>query len=247
MRIVSLFGSVCLAVALSLAWAMPGAQAQTELAARTSKTKPAPVVRSGGTHVYLLRGWLDVFSTGMDDLTVKLNRRGIQATAHGHADYMTLADKIAADYARGVRERVVIIGHSLGANAAIDMAARLGQRRIPVPLVITYDPTQVMQAPANVSRLVNFYQSNNGWGTRVAPGPGFRGTLNNIDLAREADLGHTGIDKSSRLHMQSISFIQGIGGGAKSKTATPEEAKPAAGEKSHSSTNDGDRRQTVSH
>lgn len=201
----------------------------------TRDTKPAPSRKqSGNVHVYLLRGWLDVFSTGMDDLTVKLNRRGIRATVHGHMDYYILAESIAKRYRDGEKENVVIIGHSLGANAAVQMAQRLGDHKIPVPLVITYDPTVVVYATPNVAHVVNFYQSNNGWGTRVASVQGFNGKLDNLDLAREAELGHTGIDKSNKLHMQTIAYIQSLGGGgsaARSRSSSArqgETAKPAA-------------------
>ena len=253
MRMVRVFGFLSLAFAASiLALGSPLAEAQRQVMSQPkpkqrtvfnnpalrssarSASRSAPIMAStGGTHVYLLRGWLDVFSTGMDDLTAKLNRRGIRASAHGHVEYHALADAIAARYRTGRGERVVIIGHSLGANAAVEMAARLGELKVPVPLVITYDPTVVEHAPANVSRLVNFYQSNNGWGNRVASGPGFRGSLSNIDLARDSNLDHVSIDKSNRLHIQSIGYIQSLGGGrqaaaAKPAPSTPSEAKEPA-------------------
>lgn len=178
-------------------------QAQATSTARSAAAAPP----AGGTHVYLLRGWLGVFSTGMDDLSVKVNRLGIRATVHGHMEYYSLAESIASRYRSGVRENVVIIGHSLGANAAIQMAARLGDHKVPVALVITYDPTVVEYVTGNVVRLVNFYQSNNGWGALVAQGPDFNGILNNIDLA-DADLSHVSIDKSNQLHLRSIEYIQ---------------------------------------
>jgi hypothetical protein len=37
-------------------------------------------------HVYLFRGLADVFSTGMDTLAEELNKRGVYATSHNHAD-----------------------------------------------------------------------------------------------------------------------------------------------------------------
>jgi len=233
MRYVRWFGFLSLALAgLTLAGTNVQAQSQTQVQSRNqtqaqlltrvmAPPKPAsksamPATQTGGIHVYLLRGWLDVFSTGMDDLTVKLNQRGIRASVHGHMDYYSLADSIANRYRAGRGERVVIIGHSLGANAAVEMAARLGELKINVPLVITYDPTITEHVPANVARLVNFYQSNNGWGGRVETGPGFRGQLSNIDLARDAGLDHVSIDKSNKLHMQSIGYIQSLGGRAAS-------------------------------
>ncbi|MCC6948061.1 MAG: lipase [Bradyrhizobiaceae bacterium] len=195
------------AVALSLAAGLSAAQAQS------SST------RNVGTHVYLLRGFMDIFSTGMDDLGVKLNRRGIRASVHGHAEYPTLVDDISDRYRRGIRENVVIIGHSLGANAAFSMAEDLGKRGISVPLIIAYDPTSPMTASANVARVVNFYSSTNGWGVAIGRGAGFRGSLSNVDLSRRGEMGHTDIDKSPALHAQSIGFIQSIGGGGNSRTS----------------------------
>jgi hypothetical protein len=63
--------------------------------------------------------------------------------------------------------------------------------------------------PKNVEHLVNFYQ-NNGFGKRLSPGPGFTGELNNIDLTADANLSHTTIDKSPRLHAQVIAKIVDI-------------------------------------
>jgi hypothetical protein len=36
------------------------------------------------THVYLLRGWFGVFSTGLDSLADELRNKGIKAEAVGH-------------------------------------------------------------------------------------------------------------------------------------------------------------------
>ena len=207
--------------ALILLAASSLAQAQTKTTAKSSGP------RAGGTHVYLLRGLFNVFSTGMDDLAEKLNRRGIRASVYNHTEHPGLAAEIAAQYRAGRGERIVIVGHSLGANDAIRMAALLGQYKINVPLVITYDPTASMLVSGNVSRVVNFYQSNNGWGARIAPGRGFHGSLSNIDLARDPDIGHASIDKSNKLHMQSIGYIGG-GRAAAPPASTPSKASSQA-------------------
>lgn len=164
-----------------------------------------------GVVVYVMRGWLDVFSTGMDDLADKMKRRGINAVAMSHSDHLAVAAEIIARHKQGIKERPVLIGHSLGANATASMAAELGKAGIHVPLIVMFDPTVVQKVPSNVGRAVNFYQSNNGWGVKVETGAGFKGKLENIDLAKE-ELGHTGIDKSPRLHLQSIGFVQGLRG-----------------------------------
>jgi hypothetical protein len=212
------------AALVAISFAAGTAVAQTDatpegrlVLAAAKKRTPAP--RYTGTHVYLLRGFMDVFSTGMNDLETKMARRGIRATVHNHSEYLGLAEAIGERHRRGIRENVVIIGHSLGANDAFQMAERLKDFGVTVPLIIAYDPTATMSVPSNVSRVVNFYSSTNGWGVSVARGPGFRGSLSNIDLSRRGEMGHTDIDKSPALHSQSIGYVLSIGG-SRSSTAT---------------------------
>jgi hypothetical protein len=200
---------------LGIAAAVLAVAAANPALAQKQKARAAPPnmeeTRAGVVHVYLLRGLINIFSTGMDDLAEKLHRRGIRASVYNHTQFYGLVQQIAARHKARRGERVVIVGHSLGANDAVRMAESLGAYKIQVPLVITYDPTVTVAVPANVSRLVNFYQSDNGWGTRVVPGRGFRGSLSNIDQ-RNSDFGHASIDKSSKLHSRSIAYIQAAGG-----------------------------------
>lgn len=191
---------------------------------------PAAAQRHGGTHVYLLRGFMDIFSTGMDDLGAKMSRRGIRASVHNHSEFQNLAASIIERHKKGIRENVVIIGHSLGGNDAFRMAEYLGAAKITVPLIIAFDPTASMAVPSNVSRVVNFYSSTNGWGVPIVRGPGFRGSLSNVDLARRGEMGHTDIDKSSALHSQSINYVLGVGGSRRS-TGTAATPKPDPREK----------------
>lgn len=178
------------------------------------------------THVYLLRGFMDIFSTGMDDLGAKLNRRGIEASVHNHSEFQTLAAGIIDRHRSGKRENVVIIGHSLGGNDAFRMAEYLGEAKIKVPLIIAFDPTASMSVPRNVSRAVNFYSSTNGWGVPIVRGPGFRGSLSNVDLSKRGEMGHTDIDKSPSLHSRSINYVLAIGGSGRSGTAATPKPVP---------------------
>lgn len=182
--------------------------AATSAAKLNAKSEP----KDRGVVVYVMRGWLDVFSTGMDDLSAKMKTRGINAIPMSHSDHLHVAAEIIARHKKGIKERPVLIGHSLGANATVSMAAELGKAGIHVPLIVMFDPTaEQLAVPSNVGRAVNFFQSNNGWGVRVGRGAGFKGKLENVDLYKE-ELGHTGIDKSPRLHLQSISFVQALRG-----------------------------------
>jgi pimeloyl-ACP methyl ester carboxylesterase len=157
-------------------------------------------------HVYLLRGLMNVFSLGMDELAAKIRAQGIIATVHNHADYEALADEAARNYKAGEEGPIIIIGHSLGADAAVYMANRLGALGVPVKLVVPFDPVDPTAAGGNIARVVNLYISD-GVGRSVTRGPGFHGVLENIDLTGRIDVGHISIDKSSRLHQQVLGYV----------------------------------------
>ena len=89
------------------------------------------------------------------------------------------------------------MGHSYGADAAIFMAEKIKTLGAPVALVVTFGPTgQILVAPSNVSQVINYYMGDK----VVAKGPGFRGTISNIDLNWVPDINHLNVEKSSRLH-----------------------------------------------
>jgi alpha-beta hydrolase superfamily lysophospholipase len=159
-------------------------------------------------HVYLLRGLMNIFSLGMDTLADELNRRGVYATVDNHADWQDLADSAAAKYKAGTEGPIIIIGHSLGADAAMEMAAYLGQRGVPVALVVPFDGTDSYAASANVGRVLNLSQHY--WMSR---GPGFHGSLVNVDLRNDPNIDHLTIDKSPRLHARVIAEVLAVAGG----------------------------------
>ncbi len=201
----------------------------------SNSTKPAAAA-SQRAHVYLLKGLADVFSSGMDALEAKLRRQGISAQVRSHAVIDTLAGELAQQYRAGARGPVVIVGHSLGADAAVDMARRLNEYKVPVALVITLGPLSSPRVPPNVARIVNYFQSNSAWHGQVVAGPGFHGSLANINLDRATDINHFNIDKIDRLHAATIARIRAVLGGARKPAtavaapgnATPGNASPAA-------------------
>jgi hypothetical protein len=158
-------------------------------------------------HVYLLRGLMNIFSLGMDTLADELNRRGVYATVDNHADWQELANSAAAKYKAGTEGPIIIIGHSLGADAAMEMAAYLGERGVPVALVVPFDGTDSYAASANVGRVVNLSQHY--WMSR---GPGFHGSLVNVDLRNDPNIDHLTIDKSPRLHARVITEVLAVAG-----------------------------------
>jgi thioesterase superfamily protein len=177
-------------------------------------------------HVYLLRGLMNIFSLGMDTLTEQLNRRGVYATVHGYGEWQTLADRAAADFKAGKEGPIILIGHSLGADAVMEMAAYLGRKGIPVALVVPFDGTQSFAASDNVARVLNLTQRDYAYMRR---GPGFHGTLVNLDVSSDPSIDHINIDKSPRLHARVVSEVLAIVGGHRAATPGGTAAAPAAG------------------
>ena len=171
---------------------------------------PSAASAASRAHVYLFRGLADIFSTGMDTLADEINKRGVYATSHSHTEWKTLADQAAADYKAGKEAPIILVGHSLGADAVMEMADYLGDKGVPVALVMPFDGTQSFPASANISRVVNFTQRDYAY---MRKGPGFRGTLVNIDLSSDPNIGHLNIDKSARLHARAITEILAVAAG----------------------------------
>ena len=169
-----------------------------------------PVWAGSRAHVYLFRGLADIFSTGMDVLTDELNKRGVYATSHSHTEWKALAEQAAASYKAGKEGPIILIGHSLGADAVMEMADYLGDKSVPVALVMPFDGTQSFSAPGNVARVINFTQRDYAY---MRKGAGFRGTLVNVDVSSDPDIGHLNIDKSPRLHARAISEVLAVAAG----------------------------------
>jgi hypothetical protein len=204
----------------------PAAAAPAEKqVASVQGAKPKSAKTGSGTGripVYLLRGFMNVFSLGMDDLAAKIQRRGIPAVVANHTEWQAIADDIAAKMKAGWSGPVVLIGHSYGADAVMVMSEYLGKKGVTVNLVVPFDGTGSYQASANVQRVFNIYQREFAKQTR---GPGFHGELTNYYVS-DPDIGHMSIDKAPRLH----NLVLGkLGGGGGTGTATaPKPASPAA-------------------
>jgi len=158
-------------------------------------------------HIYLLRGLAGIFSTGLDTLDEKLLQRGYASTVHSHDSYEALAAE-ATRFQKNGKGPIIIIGHSLGADAAIFMAEKMKSAGARVALVVTFGPTMNLVAPSNVLQVINYYTGN----TLVTKGPGFKGAISNINLNAAPDINHLNIEKSNRLQANVISKIQAIAG-----------------------------------
>jgi thioesterase domain-containing protein len=161
-------------------------------------------VAAGRGEVYLLRGFADVFSRGLDEMGAELNALGVSAHVQGHLGWRGVARRIIADTKQNGRMPVVLVGHSLGANAVISIAERLAKEGIAVDYMATFAATAPDPVPGNVRRAVNYYFATNGWGEPLVPGPGFSGSLRNRDFSNSETIGHFNIDKQRPLQAEVV-------------------------------------------
>ena len=158
--------------------------------------------------IYCIRGVFNVFSLGMDDICDKLRKMGLSASVHNHVVWASIADEAAANYKSGKARSIILIGHSAGASAVADIAARLGELGVPVKLAIELDCLWGTTASGHVEQFLNYYVAD-GAGKLAVKGPKFRGTLRNISLSKKyPDIGHLNIDKNSQVHSMVITHVR---------------------------------------
>ncbi len=182
--------------------------APPDAAKKTASHKSAArrTTAKDSAHVYLFRGLLNIFSLGMDELADKIRATGVAATVYNHTEWEEVAGQIAANYKNGNHGPVILIGHSLGADAVMFMAEKLGKYGVPVALVVPFDGTQTLVASSNVVRVLNLTQRDYAY---VRRGFGFHGELKNVDVSGEG-VDHINIDKSPRLHAMVLSNIAAV-------------------------------------
>jgi len=158
-------------------------------------------------HVYLMRGVLNVFSLGMDQIATRLEERGIATTVTNYLFWSSVADDAAAAYKSRKVRTIILVGHSSGATVLPDMVDRLTRLGAPVKLAIGLDSVFQTTLSGKVGRYINFYIGN-GAGTRVARGRNLQGQLSNVDVENTpGGVGHITIDKNEIIQQKVISAI----------------------------------------
>jgi alpha-beta hydrolase superfamily lysophospholipase len=170
-------------------------------------------------HVFLMRGFANVFSIGMDQIGARLQRMGINATVENYLAWDAIVNEAAAEYRSGRVQNIIIVGHSSGATAVTAVAARLGELGVPVKLAVALDPTTRVFAAGRVERYLNFYAPG-GMGTIVDKGRDFTGTLQNISTAGYPGVGHFNIDKDPRVQDRVIKEISAAARGPAPRAAS---------------------------
>jgi alpha-beta hydrolase superfamily lysophospholipase len=109
------------------------------------------------------------FYGGLDVLARKLAGEGVSTSVHPQGSFLrpygevgAITDAALAEARKGARP--ILIGHSMGADAALKVAVRLDAVGVAVPLVVCFDPTSFRllfgapPVPGNVARALCFYR-----------------------------------------------------------------------------------------
>jgi hypothetical protein len=209
------------AIAIAIALLFP-------IGANTARAVTQPASGASTAHVYLLRGVLNIFSLGLDDIAIKLKAQGIPVTVANFASWSSLAEEAAAQYKSGRLKTIILVGHSSGATALPDMVAKLDQLGVPVKLAIGLDSVFRTSLSGRVGRYVNFYIGN-GAGTPVEKSKQFQGTLENVNVQSVPGVGHMSIDKNEVMQRKVISEIDAAVFGRSVTTSTAQKLQqPAA-------------------
>jgi pimeloyl-ACP methyl ester carboxylesterase len=173
-------------------------------------------------NVYLLRGFIGVFSSGVDTLSGSLNESGVRSHVYQDDQWPALANRIREAYSTATAdaEPLVLIGHSYGADDAIRIARQLEKADIPVDLLVTLDPVTPPPVPGNVRRALNIYQSNGAWdslpflrGVPVRTDAGFSGRLENMNIRvdrrdlLEPRTSHFNIEKKGKVQEEVVGNV----------------------------------------
>jgi len=194
-------------------------------AAAAQEKAPAPAAAIEHGQVYLMRGLANIWSRGMDQLTEQLVAKGVRASAHNHSRWQELAAEAADKYSKDKSfAPIILIGHSLGANAAVLMAERLGEAGVPVRLIVAFDSLArsndvKVRISSNVEEVINFYKAK-AWGLEMVAGKGFKGKIDNVNLNERRGVGHLNMDKNPELQAQVVSIVLETLGGQQSKAAS---------------------------
>jgi hypothetical protein len=198
------------------------------LAVPAGASAATPASGTSGAHVYLLRGFLNVFSLGLDEIAAKLRQQGIPVTIANYVSWSSIADEAAADYKSGRVKTIILVGHSSGATVLPDVVARLDQLGAPAKLVIGLDSIFRTRLAGHAGRYINFYIGS-GAGEPVMRTKDFHGTLENVNVQDVPGVGHITIEKNQIMQRRVISAIDAVAfNRAKAAPATPARPPEAA-------------------
>jgi hypothetical protein len=170
-------------------------------------------------NVYLVRGWRDLYSAGLDRLAGELRQSGVHAEVFRATQWRELAAIIEARYSgTSPHEPLVLIGFSYGADDVLRIAEQLQPPGPSPDLIITLDPVTPPPVPSNVRACYNFFQTNGVWDAfpwlrgipLISAGAG---TVVNIDVRKERpdllepNTAHSNIAANPKIHRAIIEHV----------------------------------------
>jgi thioesterase domain-containing protein len=177
-------------------------------------TPPAGSVAAGtytNGRLILLRGLYNFFSRGMDAMAVKFKALGVPVILDNHSHWQSIADRTIRDYKADKNVApIIIVGHSLGGDAALVMSNWMAQNGVPVRFIVVFDAVaQTHPIIGGVEEVLNYYKPK-GYGQDVKAAPSFKGKIENIDLTERKDIDHLNIDKIEPLQEEVIARVMAI-------------------------------------
>lgn len=187
--------------------------------------QPVTEIRSPRVgNAYLFRGFIGIFSTGMNSLNDQLVAEGVRSHVYQADQWSSVADEIAKQYkARPDAEPLVLAGHSYGADNVLRIAQKLKHQNVKIDLIITLDAVTPPKVPANVKKVVNLYQSNGAldnlpWLRGIpleAERPGSVVLINQDVRTDRKDLlepgvNHFNIEKGEKIHAEVVKQIKQV-------------------------------------
>lgn len=169
------------------------------------------LAHAAGQKVFLIRGFANVFSPGIDQLASELKQRGVPVATSNHLSWSSTASEAIEECGSGRISSIVLVGHSLGGAAAVDVAKRLQEAGMRVALMVTLDPVAAGQAPSNVRRLENYYLAS-GIGSSIKTDAGFRGQLQNVDMSKRPGVDHVAMTTMPDIQKHLIAQITASSG-----------------------------------
>lgn len=187
-----------------------------------SQLEPTPKHTSATKHdtarAYTMRGFLDVFSTGMNSLAKHIQTQlNIPAKSLSYLEEKKLAQLLIHNYQTGqFIGPIILIGHSYGADEQINVARLLNAAHVPVDLLISLDNTKQQTIPPNVR---TFYNINSGhsvmswlvpWGTPLKA-TSKKTKMVDINLVKDKHflrVNHFNIDKLPEVQAYIIEIIK---------------------------------------
>lgn len=172
-------------------------------------------------NVYLLRGFIGIWSYGVDHIGQKINAAGIRAHVFQEDQWGELTEAIIRKYKNNPNaEPLIIVGHSYGADDALRLAKRLDEEHIKIDLVVTLDPVTPPHVPPNIKLCYNIYQPS-----LLDKLPFFRGVpleteepsqknLQNVNIRGErrdlleSDTDHFNIEKNEKIHAEILKVVK---------------------------------------